>query len=53
MPFHGDHKRIHLHGQLAEAVGVEPDSIFNGENGLPLEIDGARRALRRQGARRA
>ena len=21
MPFHGDHKRIHLHGKLAEAVG--------------------------------
>jgi ribonuclease J len=39
MPFHGDHKRIHLHGQLAEAVGIEPAAIFKGENGLPLEID--------------
>jgi ribonuclease J len=39
MPFHGDHKRIHLHGELAEAVGVNPDNIFKGENGLPLEID--------------
>jgi ribonuclease J len=39
-PFHGDHKRIHLHGQLAEAVGVDPDAIFKGENGLPLEVDG-------------
>ena len=39
MPFHGDHKRIHLHGQLAEAVGVDPDNIFKGENGLPLELD--------------
>jgi ribonuclease J len=39
MPFHGDHKRIHLHGQLAEAVGVEPERIFKGENGLPLELD--------------
>jgi ribonuclease J len=39
MPFHGDHKRIHLHAELAEAVGVDPDSIFKGENGLPLEID--------------
>jgi ribonuclease J len=39
MPFHGDHKRIHLHARLAEAVGVEPDRIFKGENGLPLEID--------------
>jgi ribonuclease J len=39
MPAHGDHKRLHLHGQLAEAVGVDPDRIFRGENGLPLEID--------------
>jgi ribonuclease J len=39
MPFHGDHKRIHLHGELAEAVGVPPENIFKGENGLPLEID--------------
>ncbi|MDX6650723.1 MAG: ribonuclease [Solirubrobacteraceae bacterium] len=49
-PFHGDHKRIHLHGQLAEAVGVHPDAIFKGENGLPLEIDkrGARFGKREQ-----
>jgi ribonuclease J len=39
MPFHGDHKRIHLHAELAEAVGVKPENIFKGENGLPLEID--------------
>jgi ribonuclease J len=39
MPFHGDHKRIHLHAQLAEAVGVDPENIFKGENGLPLQID--------------
>jgi len=39
MPFHGDFKRIHLHAKLAEAVGVSPDDIFKGENGLPLEID--------------
>lgn len=38
MPFHGDHKRIHLHSQLAEAVGVPPENIFKGENGLPLEL---------------
>jgi ribonuclease J len=41
MPFHGDHKRIHLHGELAESVGVPPENIFKGENGLPLEIDGS------------
>jgi ribonuclease J len=41
MPFHGDHKRIHLHAQLAEAVGIDPGNIFKGENGLPLELDAA------------
>ncbi|MGI8731450.1 MAG: ribonuclease J [Solirubrobacteraceae bacterium] len=39
MPFHGDFKRIHLHGKLAESVGVPPENIFKGENGLPLELD--------------
>ena len=39
MPAHGDHKRIHLHAQLAEAVGMPPESIFKGANGLPLDID--------------
>jgi ribonuclease J len=39
MPFHGDFKRLRLHAQLAEAVGVPPEDIFQGENGLPLEID--------------
>ena len=40
LPAHGDHKRIHLHGRLAEACGVDPAAIFRGENGLPLELDG-------------
>jgi ribonuclease J len=50
MPVHGDFKRIHLHSRLAEAVGIEPERIFRGENGLPLEIDGrgARFASREQ-----
>jgi ribonuclease J len=39
MPVHGDHKRLHLHAGLAEAVGIEPGRVFEGENGLPLEID--------------
>ncbi|HUA11657.1 MAG TPA: ribonuclease J [Solirubrobacteraceae bacterium] len=39
MPFHGDFKRLRLHAELAEAVGVEPERIFRGENGLPLDID--------------
>jgi ribonuclease J len=50
MPFHGDFKRLRLHAQLAEAVGVPPEDIFQGENGLPLDIDGrgARFAEREQ-----
>ncbi|CAN5192393.1 ribonuclease J [soil metagenome] len=50
LPAHGDHKRIRLHAQLAEAVGVPPKNIFKGENGLPLEIDekGARFGKREQ-----
>jgi ribonuclease J len=39
MPFHGDYRRLQLHAQLAEAVGVHPEDIFRGSNGLPLEID--------------
>jgi ribonuclease J len=39
MPVHGDHKRLHLHAKLAESVGIDPDRIFQAENGMPLEID--------------
>jgi ribonuclease J len=39
LPVHGDHKRIGLHAQLADAVGIDPEDVFRGENGLPLEID--------------
>jgi ribonuclease J len=50
MPMHGDYKRIHLHAGLAEAVGIDPDDVFSGENGLVLEIDskGARFGDREQ-----
>ncbi len=50
MPFHGDVKRLQLHASLAEAVGIDPDDVFVGENGLPLEIDagGARFGQREQ-----
>ena len=40
MPFHGDFKRLRLHAQLAEAVGVPPENIFRGDNGLPLDLNG-------------
>jgi ribonuclease J len=50
MPFHGDFKRLRMHAQLAEAVGIAPEDTFQGENGLPLEIDerGARFGKREQ-----
>ncbi|HXV52895.1 MAG TPA: ribonuclease J [Solirubrobacterales bacterium] len=38
-PFHGDFKRIHLHAELAESVGIAPENIHKGRNGLPLELD--------------
>jgi ribonuclease J len=40
MPVHGDYKRLRLHSELAEAVGIEGERIFQGRNGLPLEVDG-------------
>ena len=40
MPMHGDHKRLYLHAKLAESVGIDPENIFKGQNGMPLEIDG-------------
>jgi ribonuclease J len=40
MPVHGDYKRLRLHSELAEAVGIESERIFQGRNGLPLEVDG-------------
>jgi ribonuclease J len=44
MPFHGDFKRLRLHARLAEAVGVPPENVFQGDNGLPLDIDERARA---------
>jgi ribonuclease J len=50
MPVHGDHRRLRLHGELAQAVGIPPEAIFRGENGLPLDLDagGARFGEREQ-----
>jgi ribonuclease J len=39
MPVHGDHKRLRLHATLAESVGIEPERIFKGRNGLALDFD--------------
>ena len=39
LPVHGDHQRLRLHAELAEELGIEPERIFKGRNGLPLELD--------------
>jgi len=39
MPVHGDFKRMLLHAELAESVGIPREAIFRTENGQPLEID--------------
>jgi ribonuclease J len=39
LPVHGDHKRLRLHAELAHSVGIDPANVFQGRNGLPLEID--------------
>jgi ribonuclease J len=39
MPIHGDHQRLRLHAGLAHSVGIDPENVFQGRNGLPLEID--------------
>lgn len=38
MPVHGDFKRMLIHGELAQAVGVPRENVFRTENGTPLEI---------------
>jgi ribonuclease J len=38
LPVHGDHKRLRLHSDLARSVGVEPRNVFQGGNGIPLEL---------------
>ncbi len=38
LPVHGDHKRLRLHSELAESVGVAAANVFRGANGRPLEI---------------
>ncbi len=39
MPVHGDHQRLRLHAELAHSVGIDPENVFQGRNGLPLEVD--------------
>ena len=46
-PFHGDFKRIRLHAELAESVGIDAENIHKGRNGLPLELDADGARVRR------
>jgi ribonuclease J len=39
MPVHGDHQRLRLHAGLAHSVGIDPTRVFQGRNGVPLEVD--------------
>jgi ribonuclease J len=39
MPIHGDHQRLRLHAGLAHSVGIDPERVFQGRNGVPLEVD--------------
>jgi ribonuclease J len=39
LPVHGDYKRLRLHAELAHSVGIDPECVFQGRNGLPLELD--------------
>jgi ribonuclease J len=39
LPIHGDYKRLRLHSELAQSVGIEPQNVFQGRNGLALEVD--------------
>jgi len=45
MPFHGDHRRLRLHGELAKSIGIDAKRIFTGHNGRVLEIDNKRAKL--------
>ena len=39
MPIHGDYKRLRLHSELAQSIGIAEENVFQGRNGLALELD--------------
>ena len=39
LPVHGDFKRLRLHSELAQSIGIPEQNIFQGRNGLALELD--------------
>jgi ribonuclease J len=40
IPLHGERSKLIAHGKLAEEIGVKPENIIIGDNGLILEISG-------------
>jgi ribonuclease J len=49
LPAHGDHRRLRLHSELATAIGIDPDDVFQGRNGIALEIDERGASLAEEG----
>jgi ribonuclease J len=49
LPAHGDHRRLRLHSDLAIAIGIDPDDVFQGRNGIALEIDELGASLAEEG----
>jgi ribonuclease J len=39
LPVHGDYKRLRLHSERAQSIGIPEETLFQGRNGLPLELD--------------
>jgi ribonuclease J len=39
LPVHGDYKRLRLHSELAQSIGIAEENVFQGRNGLALELD--------------
>jgi ribonuclease J len=39
LPIHGDYKRLRLHSELAQSIGIDEKNVFQGRNGLALELD--------------
>jgi ribonuclease J len=39
LPVHGDFKRLRMHSELAQSIGIPEENIFQGRNGLALELD--------------
>jgi ribonuclease J len=45
IPLHGERSKLILHGKLAQEVGVSPENIIIGDNGLVLEMDNSGKVI--------